>query len=76
MIRLLEPFDRGPYAGPIGWVSHTAAEFAVGIRSAVIKHDNLVLYAGAGIVEGSDPDAEWDEIDQKFKTFASILTAQ
>jgi menaquinone-specific isochorismate synthase len=48
----------------------------VGIRSATIKDDTLTLYGGAGIVEGSDPDAEWDEIDQKFNTFTSILTDQ
>lgn len=76
MISVLEPFDRGPYAGPIGWVSHDSAEFSVGIRSAVIRKDQMWLFGGAGIVQGSDPDAEWDEIDQKFNTFASILTAQ
>jgi menaquinone-specific isochorismate synthase len=76
LIHSLEPFNRGPYAGPIGWVSGDSAEFAVGIRSATIKDNTLALYGGAGIVEGSDPDAEWDEIDQKFNTFTSILTDQ
>ena len=76
LIHALEPFTRGSYAGPIGWVSGDSAEFAVGIRSATIKENALTLYAGAGIVEGSDPDAEWDEIDQKFNTFTSILTDQ
>ena len=74
LIQSLEPFYRGPYAGPIGWISSDSAEFAVGIRSATIKENALTLYAGAGIVEGSDPDAEWDEIDQKFNTFTSIFT--
>lgn len=76
LIPVLESFDRGPYAGPIGWVSHDEAEFAVGIRSAVIRNEQLLLTAGAGIVQGSDPNAEWEEIDQKFNTFASILNAQ
>lgn len=76
MIQLLEPFDRGPYAGPIGWASATEAEFAVAIRSALVRNERLDLYAGAGIVEGSDPNSEWDEIDQKLNTFAAILTAQ
>ncbi len=76
MIPVLESFDRGPYAGPIGWISQNGAEFAVGIRSAVIRNEQLLLTAGAGIVQGSDPNAEWEEIDQKFNTFASILNAQ
>ncbi len=76
LIPVLESFDRGPYAGPIGWMSPNEAEFAVGIRSAVIRNEKLLLTAGAGIVRGSDPNAEWEEIDQKFNTFASILNAQ
>lgn len=76
LIPALESFDRGPYAGPIGWISQNEAEFAVGIRSAVIRNEQLLLTAGAGIVQGSDPNAEWEEIDQKFNTFASILNAQ
>ncbi len=76
LIPALESFDRGPYAGPIGWISQNEAEFAVGIRSAVIRNEQILLTAGAGIVQGSDPNAEWEEIDQKFNTFASILNAQ
>lgn len=72
-IRTQEPFDRGWYAGPVGWIGRDAAEFAVAIRCGLVRHDRLALYSGAGIVEGSDPDAEWDEIEQKIGDFAAVL---
>ena len=61
----LERFDRGWYAGGIGVVSADQAEFAVGIRSAVLRGDNLSLFTGAGIVSQSDPSAEWLEMRKK-----------
>ncbi len=67
-----EPFDRGWYAGPIGWVSHDAAEFAVGIRSALVRGRQLTAFAGAGIVAGSESTAEWMEIEQKLRTVLAI----
>ena len=72
-IRAHEPFDRGWYAGPMGWVSHDAAEFTVAIRSGLIRDNTLALYSGAGLVNGSDPAKEWDEIEQKISDFAAIL---
>lgn len=72
-IREHEPFDRGWYAGPIGWIGSGAAEFAVGIRSGLVAMNRLFLYAGAGIVEGSTPDAEWDELEQKIVDFTGVL---
>lgn len=72
-IEQLENFDRGWYAGPIGWISKNGAEFAVGIRSAQINHKTLRIYTGAGIVQGSDPDSEWNEIDAKLRNWESIL---
>jgi menaquinone-specific isochorismate synthase len=76
-IAATEPFDRGWYAGPVGWVSADAAEFAVAIRSGLVLQRNgasaLHLYSGAGIVAGSDPDAEWDEIEDKVVDFARAL---
>ena len=68
-----EPFDRGLYAGPIGWIGRDAAEFAVGIRSGLVEGDHLHLYSGAGIIEGSDPEAEWDEIEHKLDGFSEAL---
>ncbi len=61
----LEPFSRGWYAGPVGWASRDAAEFAVGIRSALVNGRYAYLYSGAGLVKGSDPALEWQEVEQK-----------
>ena len=58
-INNLESFERGWYAGPVGYVSKQQSEFAVGIRSGVLERNSLTVYTGAGIVEGSDPDREW-----------------
>ncbi len=74
----LEPFDRGLYAGPIGWVGRDeqgelAADVAVGIRSGLVEGRTLSLYSGAGIVPGSDPGAEWAEIELKIGDFARVL---
>lgn len=68
-IAQLEPFDRGWYAAPVGWVSKDEAEFAVAIRSALVHRNVLKIYAGSGIVEGSDPIKEWEENRNKAKNF-------
>lgn len=60
-----EPFERGWFAAPIGYVSSDEAEFAVSIRSALIEEKTLHLFAAAGIVEGSHPEKEWDELEHK-----------
>ena len=76
MINAAEPFDRGWYAGPIGWVGDDAAEFAVGIRSGLVQQGDtpsLALYSGAGIVRGSEAEAEWAEIEHKISDFARVL---
>lgn len=72
-IRAQEPFARGWYAGPIGWIGPDAAEFAVAIRSGLVRDNTLALYSGAGIVDGSVPDQEWEEIEQKISDFAAVL---
>ena len=72
-IRAQEPFARGWYAGPVGWIGPNAAEFAVAIRSGLVRDNTLALYSGAGIVDGSIPEAEWDEIEQKIGDFAAVL---
>ncbi|XP_021735565.1 isochorismate synthase, chloroplastic-like isoform X2 [Chenopodium quinoa] len=66
LIAETEMFDRGMYAGPIGWFGGEEAEFAVGIRSALVKKGlGAFFYAGTGIVEGSDPSLEWEELELK-----------
>jgi menaquinone-specific isochorismate synthase len=72
-IRTQEPFDRGWYAGPVGWIGANAAEFAVAIRSGLVEDARLALFSGAGIVDGSVPEREWEEIEQKIGDFASVL---
>lgn len=72
-IRASEPFDRGWYAGPVGWIGADATEFAVGIRSGLIRSGGLALFSGAGIVAGSTPDGEWAEIEQKIGDFTRIF---
>ena len=68
----LEPFSRGWYAAPVGWVSRDAAEFCVGIRSALVNERFAYLYSGAGLVKGSDPFSEWEEVDQKIGDILAI----
>lgn len=68
-----EPFDRGVYAAPVGWVGFDAAEFCVGIRSGLIIRNELTLYSGAGIVPGSVPEEEWAEVENKMANFLNIL---
>lgn len=68
-IDALEPFDRGWYAGPVGWMSAASAEFAVAIRSGLVEEDRIHLFSGAGIVPGSSPDKEWQEIESKIGNF-------
>lgn len=72
-IRTQEPFDRGWYAGPIGWIGKDAAEMAVAIRSGLVHGQKLRLYSGAGIVEGSTPAGEWEEIEHKLSDFIDVL---
>ncbi len=72
-IKKIEPFDRGWYAGPVGYVGYEQSEFAVAIRCALVNHDKLSLYAGAGIVEGSTAEGEWKEIETKIGNFIDVF---
>ncbi|ACF46889.1 MULTISPECIES: isochorismate synthase [Prosthecochloris] len=69
----LEPFSRGWYAGPIGWISRQSSEFAVGIRSARSDGQTVFLYSGAGLVKGSNPASEWQEVDHKIGDMLAII---
>ena len=67
-IRRGESFSRGLYAGAIGWIdARNGGEFFVGLRSALIDGPRARLYAGAGIVAGSDPENEFAETELKFR---------
>lgn len=69
-----EPHDRGLYSGNIGWFNfESEGEFAVGIRSAIIKNNEIYVYAGCGIVEGSEAAAEFEESEIKLKPILSLF---
>jgi menaquinone-specific isochorismate synthase len=73
-IRETEPFDRGWYAAPVGWVDAAGdGSFSVAIRSAVAEGRRATLFAGVGIVADSDPDREWDEVQLKYRPILDEL---
>ena len=73
-IARIEDMDRGWYAGPIGWIDMQGdGEFAVALRSALVRGREAFLYAGAGIVRGSDPDRELAEAELKLRPLLDAL---
>jgi menaquinone-specific isochorismate synthase len=74
LIRELEPFDRGSYAGPIGWVGADGdGEWVIALRGAAIENGKIIAHAGCGIVIGSNPSAELAETKLKFKPIRQVL---
>ena len=74
LIRELEPIDRGWYGAPIGWIDLNGnGDFAVGIRSALVKGDKARLYAGCGVVQDSKPEEEFYETGVKFLPMLNAL---
>ncbi len=74
-IQALEAVDRSLYAAPIGWIDITGnCELVVGIRSALITGNQARLFAGAGIVAGSEIDREVAEIQLKFQSLYQALS--
>ncbi|MGZ4124009.1 MAG: isochorismate synthase [Actinomycetota bacterium] len=70
----LEPIDRGCYAGPVGWVDANGdGEWAIALRCAEITGATARLFAGAGIVADSIPEAEVDETERKFLALLDSL---
>jgi len=72
-IREHERMHRGLYSGVVGVVAGGLSEFAVSIRGALVHGSDITAYAGAGIVRGSDPDAEWLETERKLAPFDSLV---
>ena len=66
---------RGPYAGPVGWLDGAGnGEWGIALRGAVLESPHQArLYAGAGIVEASDPEAELAETWAKFRPMLQAL---
>ena len=71
----VEPFDRGWYAGAFGYIGTTSVDFTVALRCALMRANTVNLFAGAGIVEGSTADEEWQEIEEKKRIFLRILSS-
>jgi isochorismate synthase len=73
-IASLEPFERGAYAGPVGWVDAEGdGVWAIALRCAELRGERATLYAGAGIVADSDPAHEVEETERKFRAFLDAL---
>lgn len=74
LITQLESFDRGYYAGMVGWCDAQGdGEWAVALRCARCSEKSLTLYAGAGIVSGSEPAKELAETGNKFRTMLNAI---
>jgi menaquinone-specific isochorismate synthase len=68
LIRELEVMERGRYAGPVGWIDARGdGEWGIALRCAQVQGARARLYAGGGIVAGSDPAAELAETQTKFR---------
>lgn len=73
-IREQEPFRRALFSGIVGWCdSQGNGEWAVVIRCGVLDGHQVELFAGAGIVAGSDPAMEWAETGTKLGTMLKAL---
>jgi isochorismate synthase EntC len=73
-LKRVEGFDRGCYAGPVGWVDARGdGAFAVGIRCAEVHGPRARIYAGNGVVEGSDPADELVETQLKLQALLAAL---
>ena len=76
LIRRIERYNRGFFAGACGYIDAAGdGEFSVGLRTGVFDGETGWLYAGCGIVAGSDADAEYDEIGLKLKTILDAFEA-
>jgi menaquinone-specific isochorismate synthase len=73
-LKAVEGFDRGRYAGAVGWVDGRGdGAFVVGIRCAEIAGRLARLFAGVGVVEGSDPDDELAETQLKLQALLAAV---
>jgi isochorismate synthase len=68
-----ERLARGWYGGGVGWLDADGGEVAVAIRAALVRGAHATLFAGAGIVAGSDPEAELEETRLKLRPLLGAL---
>lgn len=77
LLRSEEPFERGWYSGPVGWFALDGdGHFVPALRTAVGDGRTWRLFAGAGLVEGSNAQGEWDETAIKFQPVLRALEAR
>ena len=75
LIAELEPFDRGGYAGPVGWIGADGdGEWAIALRGGLIEENVLTAFAGCGLVAESEPAAELAETELKFAPVRGALS--
>lgn len=73
-IRTHEPGERGWYAGPIGWFDGKGdGDFQVALRSGLLEGSRATLFAGGGIVSGSEPHSEYAETELKLRALFGAL---
>jgi menaquinone-specific isochorismate synthase len=68
-----EPFRRGLYGALLGWSREEDADSIICIRCCMIEKGKIHFYTGAGIVAGSDADAEWEELETKLSLYEEII---
>jgi menaquinone-specific isochorismate synthase len=76
LINRLEEMNRGRYAGPVGWIDvHGDGEIAIALRCGQISKDKkeIKIYAGCGVVAGSDPAKEFAESQAKLMPMRTAL---
>ena len=75
LISELEPFDRGRYAGPVGWIGADGdGEWAIALRCAQVFGSTITAYAGCGIVSDSVAETELNETFMKFRPVIDALS--
>ncbi len=72
-IQKTEPFTRLYYGGVIGWSTQQESDWMVAIRCCSLEGSIAKIYTGTGIVAGSDPDTEWEELEAKFSLYREIF---
>jgi menaquinone-specific isochorismate synthase len=74
LIREMEPNSRGRYAGPVGWMNEDGdGIFAIALRCGQLDGSRMTLFAGGGLVEGSEEDPEFAETELKLAPMLSAL---
>ena len=75
LIAEIEGFDRGWYAGPVGWTDASGdGEFCVALRGALLDGEEARCFAGVGVVAGSDPAGELAETELKLQAILPVVS--